>query len=273
MANCITCGRQLAPSPFGERSNVCPACRASAIDARTGYAPNPGPAPRAVARSRPQVTTILIGINVAVYVAMVLAKVSPWQPSIPDLLKWGADAGPYSLRGEPWRILTSNYVHGGIIHIALNMWCLWNLGALAERIFDRWTYILTYTACGLAGSLASLWIHPMEVSVGASGAIFGVAGALITALYLGKLPVPSAAVRGTLKSLLTFAAYNLFFGAVVGVVDNSAHIGGLLAGLAIGAALAKHLMAPPEVRNGWRNGVFFVTAIFLAAAFFFLKRA
>ncbi len=273
MANCITCGRQLAPSPFGERSNVCPACRASAIDARTGYAPDPGRAPRAAARNRPPVTTVLIGICVAVYAAMVLSGVNAFRPSIPDLLKWGADAGPLSLGPEPWRILASNYVHGGIIHIALNMWCLWNLGVLAERIFDRWTYILTYTACGIAGSLASLWIHPMEVSVGASGAIFGIAGALITALYLGKLPVPPAAVRGTLKSLLTFAAYNLFFGAVVGVVDNSAHIGGLLAGLAIGAVLAKHLMAPPEVRSGWRNGVFIVTTMVLAAAFFYLRRA
>lgn len=271
MANCITCGRQLAPSPFGERSNVCPTCRASAIDARTGYATNPGPAPRAAARKWPPVTTILIGICVAVYVAMVLSGVNPWEPSVPDLLKWGADKGPLSLGGEPWRILTSNYVHGGIIHIALNMWCLWNLGALAERIFDRWTYFLTYTACGLAGSLASLWLHPMETSVGASGAIFGIAGALITALYLGKLPVPPAAVRGTLKSLLAFAGYNLFFGAAVPFIDNSAHIGGLLAGLAIGAVLAKHLMSPPDVRNGWRNGVFFVTAIVLAGAFFYLK--
>ncbi len=272
MENCITCGRLLESSPSGGRNEVCPTCRASAIDARAAYAPDPGLPPRAAARKLPPVTTILVGINVAVYVVMVLSGVSAIQPSVPDLLKWGADAGPLSLRGEPWRILASNYVHAGILHIGLNMWCLWNLGALAERVFDRWTYLLTYTACGIAGSLASLWIHPMEVSVGASGAIFGIAGALIAALYLGRLPVPPAAVRSTLKSLLTFAAYNLFFGAVVGVVDNSAHIGGLLAGLAIGAALAKHVTAPPEIRNGWRNGVVLVSAILLAAAFFYLRR-
>ncbi len=273
MANCITCGRQLAPSPFGEQLTCVPACRTSAIDARTGYAPDASPAPRAVARKRPPVTTILVGINVAVYAAMALSGVSPTNPTIPDLLKWGADAGPLSLHGEPWRMLTSNYVHIGIIHIALNMWCLWNLGGLAERVFDRWTYFLIYTACGLAGSLASLWWHPMVVGAGASGAIFGIAGALIAALYLGKLPVHPQALRGTLKSLLTFAGYNLFFGGVVPGIDNSAHIGGLICGLAVGAALAKHLTAPPEVRNGWRNGVLFVAAIVLAAAFFFLKRA
>jgi len=270
MANCITCGRQLAPSPFGERNEVCPACRASAIDARTGYAP--APPPRVAARKLPPVTTILIAINVAVYVAMVFSGVSPANPSIRDLLRWGADAGPLTLHGQLWRVLTSNYVHGGIIHIGLNMWCLWNLGGLAERIFDRWTYFLTYTACGLAGSMASLWLHPMSVSVGASGAIFGIAGALIAALYLGKLPVPPTALRGTLKSLITFAAYNLFFGAVVPVIDNSAHIGGLLAGLAIGAALARHLTSPPAARNAWRLAVFSVTAVLLGTGLSYLGR-
>ena len=270
MANCITCGRQLAPSPFGERNDVCPACRATAIDARTGYAP--APPPRVAARKLPRVTTILIGINVTVYAAMVLTGVSPTNPSSRDLLLWGADAGPLTLHGQLWRVLTSNYVHGGIIHIGLNMWCLWNLGSLAERVFDRWTYFLTYSACGVAGSMASVWLHPRIVSVGASGAIFGIAGALIAALYLGKLPVPPAALRGTLKSLLTFAAYNLFFGAVVPVIDNSAHIGGFLAGLAIGAALARHLVAPPSVRNAWRLGVFSVTAVLLGTGLSYLVR-
>ena len=121
--------------------------------------------------------------------------------------------------------------------------------------------------------MASLWLHPMTVSVGASGAIFGIAGALIAALYLGKLPVPPAALRGTLRSLLSFAAYNLLFGAVVPFIDNSAHIGGFLCGLAIGAAMSKHLIVPPEVRTGWRRAVFFVTAILLATGFFYLQRA
>jgi len=219
------------------------------------------------------ITTTLVGMNVAVYVAMALTGVSPLAPTIPQLLKWGANWGPLSLGAEPWRMLASNYVHGGIIHIALNMWCLWNLGLLAERVFDPWTYVLTYTFCGLAGSLASLWWHPMAVGVGASGAIFGLAGALIAALYLGHLPIPKQAVQGTLKSLLMFAGYNLFFGAAIKVVDNSAHIGGLLAGLAVGAVLAKHLMAPPEIRDGWRRGVFVAAAVVLVLLFMAVKHA
>jgi rhomboid protease GluP len=215
----------------------------------------------------------LIGINVAVYVAMVLSHVDWIQPLDRDLVRWGADWGPLTLHGELWRALTSNYVHDGIIHIGLNMWCLWNLGALAEQVFDRWTYFLTYTACGLAGSMASLWMHPMGKSVGASGAIFGIAGALIAALYLGRLPVHPAALRSILKSLITFAAFNLFFGAAVPFIDNSAHIGGFLAGLAIGAALARHLMAPPSVRRAWRLAVFSLAAVLLATGFSYLMRA
>jgi rhomboid protease GluP len=217
------------------------------------------------------ITTTLVGMNVAVYVVMVLTGVAPVTPAIPQLLKWGANWGPLSLGAEPWRMLASNYVHGGIIHIALNMWCLWNLGYLAERIFDPWTYVLTYTFCGLAGSLASLWWHPMAVGVGASGAIFGLAGALIAALYLGHLPISKQAIQGTLKSLLMFAGYNLFFGAAVPGIDNSAHIGGLVAGLALGAVLAKHLMAPPEVRDGWRRGVFIGAAVVLVLVFVLVK--
>jgi len=129
-------------------------------------------------------TTLLVGINVTVFVLMVLTGVSPLTPTTPQLLRWGANWGPLSLGSQAWRMLTSNYVHGGLIHIFFNMWCLLNLGAVAERVFDRWTYVLIYTASGLAGSLASLWWHPMVVGVGASGAIFGMAAALIAALYL-----------------------------------------------------------------------------------------
>jgi len=223
-------------------------------------------------RNTAPITTALVGINVAVFVAMTLTGVSPVAPATGPLLKWGANWGPLSLGMQSWRMLSSNYVHAGIIHIGLNMWCLWNLGFLAERIFDPWTYVLTYTACGLSGSIASLWLHPMTVGVGASGAIFGLAGALIAALYLGHLPIPKEAIRGTLRSLVAFAGYNLFFGAVAPFIDNSAHIGGLVCGLAIGSLLAKHLMAPPEVRNTWRAITFIAAAVVLLVLYEMVKR-
>jgi rhomboid protease GluP len=226
-----------------------------------------------VLRRNPPVTTALVGMNVAAFVAMTATGISPLAPTAAQLVRWGANWGPLSLGLQPWRILSSNYVHAGIIHIGLNMWCLWNLGFLAERIFDPWMYVLTYTACGLAGSIASLWLHPMVPGVGASGAIFGVAGALIAALYLGHLPIAPGAMRSTLRSLVAFAGYNLFFGAVTPAIDNSAHIGGLVCGLAIGAFLAKHLMAPPEVRKTWRGITFIAVTAILLVLFEMVKRS
>jgi rhomboid protease GluP len=218
------------------------------------------------------ITTTLVGMNVAVFVAMVLTGVSATLPTNAQLLTWGANWGPLSLGPQAWRILASNYIHIGIVHILLNMWCLWSLGALAERVFDPWTYVLVYTACGLAGSISSLWWHPQVVGAGASGAIFGLAGALIAALYLGRLPISKQAMQGTLRSLLVFAGYNLFFGLAPGI-DNSAHLGGLVAGLALGAVLAKHLTDPPEIREGWRRGVFFAAAVVLIGAYLLVRHA
>jgi rhomboid protease GluP len=169
-------------------------------------------------------------------------------------------------------MLTSTFLHIGIIHIGLNMWCLWELGKLSELIFDRWTYLLTYLACGLAGSLASLFFHPNVVGAGASGAIFGMAGALIAAFKLGHLPIPKQAMQGTLRSLLMFAGYNLFFGAVAAGIDNSAHIGGLATGLAIGAAMAKHLNPRDESRDARRKWVFAVVALVLVVGTLYLVR-
>jgi membrane associated rhomboid family serine protease/Tfp pilus assembly protein PilF len=216
-------------------------------------------------------TTVLVGINVAVFLLMALAGVSLIEPTNAQMVRWGADWGPLSLTTQPWRMLTSNYVHIGIIHIGFNMWCLFSLGALAERVLDRRTYLLVYTSTGIAGSLASLWWHPTVVGAGASGAIFGLAGTLLAALYLGKLPIPKEAVRSTLKSLLIFAGYNLFLGLRSGV-DNAAHIGGLSSGLALGAFLSQHLRQPAEIRQQWRTYALVLCFVLIGASTFYLRR-
>jgi len=227
--------------------------------------------PRLVIPYRPPVTTALVGINVAVFALTTLSGVSLTNPAIAQLVHWGANWGPLTLDGQPWRALTSNYVHIGVVHILLNMWCLWDLGRLAERIFGGWTLFLIYTLCGLAGSIASLWVHPTVPGAGASGAIFGLAGALIAALYLGRLPFPKQGLQRTLRSLLTFAGYNLFFGAVARGIDNSAHIGGLVMGLALGAILGQFLTRAPEERTRMERYIFVAAALVLVAAGTFVK--
>jgi rhomboid protease GluP len=268
MPDCISCGREL-PSP-DEPHNICPECRAAITAHAQSSAPVRTRRPTAI--KEVPLTAVLIGVNGLVFLAMALSGVSLADPSIADLVRWGANNGRDTLHLQPWRMLTSNYVHIGLLHIALNMWCLWSLGTLAERVFDRWTYFLTYTFCGLAGSLVSVSLHPTRIGAGASGAIFGLAGALISALYLGHLPVHPSALKATLKSLLSFAGYNLFFGAVVPAIDNSAHIGGLITGLALGAALAPHLSSPPEVRSAWNRWIFILTAALFLLAYYFAQR-
>ena len=229
--------------------------------------------PRAQTLRRPRfsATSILVGLNVLVFIAMALSGVPVMGGNTEQLLRWGANWGPYSLGAEPWRMLTSNYVHIGIIHIFFNMWCLWNLGQLLERIVDRWTYVLAYTACGIGGSLASLWWHPMVIGAGASGAIFGMAGLMIAIFYLGKLPISKQAIKPTLKSLVSFCAYNLLFGLVPGI-DNSAHIGGLVTGLVLGAALAKTVTLPAEARLRSRGLIFAVVTAVLVVGTIFVKQ-
>src|SRR5262249_30331469 len=209
MPTCISCGREMPP---GDPQNICPECRA-AIAARSP-SQNPLPVRRSAMLALMPVTSAIVAVNVVVFVAMVLSGVSAVQPRDLDLIHWGANTGRHTLSLQPWRMLTSNYVHVGLLHLALNMWCLWNLGATGEQVFDRWTYFLTYTFCGLASSLVSVVFHPGGLSAGASGAIFGLAGALISALYLGRLPIPRRVLKPILKSLVSFAAYNLFFGAI-----------------------------------------------------------
>ena len=269
MPSCVRCGREVSSSP-GDASPLCRECRADVglIVPSHDTATSP---PLVRVRSPFGLTQVIVGINVLVFVGMLLTGVSPLSPRPVQLVMWGANFAPLSLGSQPWRMLASNYVHIGIIHIFFNMWCLWNLGQLAERIFDRWSYLLVYTASGVAGSLASLWWHPQGIGAGASGAIFGLAGGLIAVLYLGKLPIAKEALKPTLRSLMMFAAYNLFFGLVPGI-DNSAHLGGLFAGLAIGAVLAGTVIEPPDIRARRRNYVIVATVLLLLAANSYLRQ-
>ena len=269
MAACTNCGHELPSFTWGAQRSLCPECeRAAQLGPPAAQSV---PAPVAVRRTS-TITKTLIGLNALVFIAMVVRGVSPLEPTTAQLLPWGANWGPLSLANQPWRMLASNYIHVGILHIALNMWCLWNLGMLAERVFDGWAYVLIYTACGIAGSLAGLALHPLVTAAGASGAIFGLAGALIAALYLGHLGIPRQALRGTIKSLVMFAIYNLAFGAAIPGIDNSAHIGGLVAGLALGAILARHLAQPAAARAAWQQKVFALAAVALLAGFLLVQR-
>ena len=273
MATCTRCGRQLPAFSFRK---ICPWCvqheaaqrGEESGDVKQHVMPTPWTARRG--ESTISLTQVLFGANVAVYLAMALASGSVVDFPSQTAIHFGANVGPYTISGEWWRLFTYMFLHGGILHIAFNMWCLWDLGALAESLYGRWTYAAIYFLTGIAGGLGSIIWNPGAFTVGASGAIFGLAGALIASFYLGEFSLPRAAIGGTLRSLIVFAVFNLFFGSMFGGIDNACHIGGLVSGLGLGAVVAK--IAPHEEHAERRVALFLVSAGVFALCAMLLAR-
>lgn len=212
-------------------------------------------------------TYILIGINVAVYLMMTLRGVSWWDPTAEQILHWGANRGVNEiLYGQWWRLLTATFVHVGIVHIGTNMWCLWNLGLLGEPLLGAFGVFAVYVLTGVAGNLLSSGVNPGIVGAGASGAVFGIAGILILLLNSPHLPFPRAELRRLRRSVIYFAGINLAIGASTllysgGIkIDNMAHLGGFLSGLAMGVPLAPVLGTGREPYMRRQKIVFAVVA-------------
>lgn len=230
----------------------------------------PQPEPQVRRRSRwlaAPATYFLIGVNCAVFLAMTLQHVSPFTPTTEQLYGWGANnAGSVLVLGEWWRIVTAMFVHVGIVHLATNMWCLWNLGMLAEPLMGSAGVLSVYLLTGAAGNLLStFWnwrsyahdlaeYHSVFVfpsGAGASGAVFGIAGALILLLKSPRLPVPAFELKKLRKSVIYFAAINLVLGLSIsggtrvfgaGIsIDNMAHLGGFSCGLLFATPMVPRL--------------------------------
>jgi rhomboid protease GluP len=227
-------------------------------------------------------TYFLLAANIAVFLWMLASGVSIENPSIAALLHFGANSTQLVLAGQWYRLLTATFVHIGIIHIATNMWCLWNLGLLGEPLLGPWGLIAVYMLTGIAGNLLSMawdvglavFLHqPLTGSIGAgaSGAVFGIAGILIVLLSNKRLPIPWEELKRLRRSVVQFAVINLVIGAgtiFVGPVriDNSAHLGGFLSGLALGPGLVPRMTAG-RVRYLRRQKFVFAAAAFVLALF------
>jgi membrane associated rhomboid family serine protease/Flp pilus assembly protein TadD len=254
MANCVQCGRRLPGLTFGKK--ICPWCKQHEAaqrgevdeDAKQHVMPTPWVRRR---ESSITLTHVLFGANLAVFLAMLAASADPFafihplQEFSPQVsIHFGANYGPLTLSGDWWRLLTYMFLHGSVLHIAFNMWCLWDLGQLCESLYGRWTYAAIYGITGIAAGVASVAWNPEVWSVGASGAIFGLAGALLASFYLGEFSLPRVAIQGTLRSLLFFVGFNVLFGSMFPGIDNACHIGGLISGLILGALIAR--VAPQD---------------------------
>jgi len=231
MQECARCRRIFQPTEAGDV--LCPLCRAEVRAQQE----------RQIVRSRPPLsfwlkspTAQIIAINTVIFLAVCVSD-HALTPRTGTLVRWGANFGPLTLNGQWWRLLSSAFLHAGVLHLALNMWAFLNLGVLAEVLFGRRVFVCLYLFCALGGSVGSVWWHADVVGVGASGAVFGVAGALLTALAFQRNRRMRAAMRGHLTSIAIFVFYNIAFGVAAAHVDNAAHLGGLITGAILGVLL------------------------------------
>ncbi|MFK7989396.1 MAG: rhomboid family intramembrane serine protease [Sandaracinaceae bacterium] len=229
-----------------------------------GWGPPPAsgsPRPPAQARVEPAapptpwLTYILIAVNVLVFAAMGTSGVSLTDPEGWDLIRCGSNFGPYTLNGQPWRLLTAAFLHGGILHIAMNMYVLHQAGRGAELRFGRLAYAEIYLLAAIGGSAASVLYNPDVNSVGASGAVFGVVGAHLAHVLRNYKFIRKDARPGVLRSLGIFFAINAAIGFMVPQIDSAAHVGGLIAGF-VGALPLVRSIGPGSTRlAGWRYAV------------------
>jgi rhomboid protease GluP len=242
----------------------------------------------------------LMGINIAVYAVMfgygpvpamlhahLWAGVLTATFDVDTLVRFGATASELVQQGQWWRLVTGTFVHVTLLHIVLNMWCLWNLGLFGEPLLGKRGLVAVYLLTGTAGMLLSYTWNAFRdqpgLVAGASGAVFGIAGILIVLLSNKKLAVPWDELRKLRRQVILFAVVNLILGAAPNVlamgsasqlaalhldpaniprIDNSAHLGGCLSGLALGLPLfPKMTSGKSSYRH--RQGITYVVATLL----------
>ena len=193
---------------------------------------------------RAAITLALVVLNLGIYVVIAFQAGSAWTLGTPLLLAWGGNEGAHTLAGEPWRLLSAMFLHGGALHVGLNMLALYQVGQLVERMFGHVRYLLIYLGAGVLGGVASLWWRQDVVSIGASGAIFGLFGALLVYLLAHRRAIDAELFRSLRKTTLGLIGYSLLIGFVIPGVDNAAHVGGLVGGLLLGASFASPRLRP-----------------------------
>jgi len=227
-----------------------------------------------VATPKAWVTRAIVIANVLIFLAMLADGAGLFEANSAVHLRWGANFGPMTKEGEWWRLLACTFLHFGLVHLAMNMWALWGAGGLVERLYGNAGFLAIYLFAGLAGSFASLyWNADRVVSVGASGAVFGVYGAL--AAYVLREPgsVPKSVLKSLTSSTIAFIGYSIFLGFMVSAIDNAAHAGGLVGGFALAWVLARPLAPRTTLGAGRGLAAVAVAGLSIAALFALLPPA
>ena len=176
------------------------------------------------------ITLGIIGINLIVFIVSAMMSKNIMNIDGQVLLDLGGKFGPLIDKGEIYRLVTSNFLHGGIIHLAFNMYALYSIGPQIEELYGRMKYIIIYFLSGIGSSLLSYYMLPNTLSIGASGAIFGLLGAL----FIFAIKNKNSLKNGAIGNLLMVIGVNLYIGMTLPNIDNYGHIGGLIVGIIIG---------------------------------------
>ncbi len=182
------------------------------------------------------VTKALIGVNVGLFVVGMLAGLGAVAQ------QWGMYPAAVSLGGEWWRLVTAAFLHGGALHLGFNMLVLWWVGRPVETLLGHVRFIVLYLMSALGGTVASYAFSPLNtLSVGASGAIFGLMAALLVA---------GRSIKADVNQIAVLLGINFLIGFVVAGIDWRAHLGGAIVGAAVAAVLA---YAPKQSRVLWQT--------------------
>lgn len=196
------------------------------------------------------VTPAIVAINALLFVIAAALGGGIFVPNGEVMIHLGSDYTPLTAAGEWWRLLTSTFLHFGILHLGFNMWALWVNGIPTERLYGSTRFLMLYLVAGVAGSLTSFLWHPFVNGAGASGAIFGVLGALFAYFLKTDSGVPRSVLTSQRKSAAIFIVVSIANAARVRGVDNAAHLGGLVAGFVMGLLLARPL-EPKRDEEDW----------------------
>lgn len=206
----------------------------------------------------------LVVANVAIFTVMAIRHGVFESFDVSTLIGWGANFGPATLDGQPWRLVTAQFLHANLLHLLSNMWVLFNAGRLARELYGNSSFLGIYFGAGVCAFLTSLAWDPSVAAVGASGAIFGVLGAFLAFLLRQRTQLPAAILRAYWLSTLVFLVFNIVAGMTQPNIDIAAHVGGTLSGFVLGWILARPIDHALRLRwPVWRSiaAVIFVAGV------------
>ncbi len=212
-------------------------------------------------------TYLLLAANLLVFIGMACSGFGILQPSVEVGLRWGANFAPQTLSGEWWRVVTSLFIHWGLLHLVFNLAVLKEAGRFVERWLGLGQFLVVYFFSGIIGSLASALFNPGAISAGASGAIFGLYGLLLAQSLRCSKKLPAEFMREQRGTALTFIGVNLVLSLTIPGIDMAAHVGGLAAGFLLG-----WLVVPlPLGRAVWRPLALGAAATAMVVAVWYLR--